>query len=88
MKAFKITMILLVILLLIHWVRGGEDFHIAKVLPFCGGAKPGLYDIGAVALVLLCIWGLSRLGHRSQSDDFYEDEDDQDSYYDDDDDDE
>ena len=71
MTAAKITMILVAIFSLIFWVRSdhGDLGNLVKTLPFCGGHKPSVYDVGAVALIVLLFWGLSRLKGSGQTDD-------------------
>jgi hypothetical protein len=50
---------------LILWARGGDAYHIAQALPFLGGQRPLLYDLGALALVLIAVAGVARmLSHR------------------------
>jgi hypothetical protein len=66
MKAAKLVLILIVTMGLILFVRGGRDFNLVKSLPFCGGHKPGFYDFGAIALVVLMLWGLGRLKQSGQ----------------------
>jgi len=61
MKLLKVILIILLISLFINFIRGGSTFHIAKTLPFCGGFDPSFYDVGALCLILLLIWGLFRL---------------------------
>jgi hypothetical protein len=62
MRAAKIAIILLVILTLMIWVRSGQDLgHLAKIIPFCSGNPPSLYDFGALALVIMCFLALRRL---------------------------
>lgn len=69
MKAAKIILVILVISALIGWVRGGHGpEHIARSLPFCGGHKPGLYDIGGLAVIGLLLWGLARLRNTGKPD--------------------
>ena len=92
MRSAKIAVILVIIISLILWCRRDYDFgHIARVLPFSGGHRPGIYDIGAVAIVLLLLWGFSRLksGARpSEQSEYYDDEEpyEEEDYGDDDDD--
>lgn len=70
MKAAKIIGVILLLGALIGWVRHGQDVgHIARSLPFCGGHKPGFYDLGALAVLGLVLWGLSRLRNAGKSDD-------------------
>lgn len=62
MRAAKLTMILLLILALMIWVRGGQDLgHLAKILPFCSGNPPGLYDFASLVLIAMCFFGLRKL---------------------------
>jgi hypothetical protein len=71
MKAIQIALILMVTFSIIAWARSDFDFgHIAKVLPFCSGNEPSLwYDlIGGTSLVLLCLWGLGRVGRLGDGD--------------------
>ena len=68
-KTAKITFIIILAAALIVFLREGRTFHIAKILPFCGGFKPSMYDAAAIALLLLMLWGLGRLKRRDTSDD-------------------
>lgn len=67
MRAVMIALVLLMIAGLINFVRGG-DFHIAKTLPFCGGHEPGIYDVGAVLIIIIAIWGMRRLVRHTTED--------------------
>ena len=71
MKAAQIALILIVIFSLIFWVRADNDDlgNLVKILPFCGGHKPSFYDVGAMALIALLCWGLSRLKGASRTED-------------------
>ena len=70
MKAAKIVVVILLVGGLICWARHGHEVgHIARSLPFCGGHKPGLYDLGGLALLGLALWGLSRLRNATKSGD-------------------
>jgi len=61
-KAAKIILVLLVIAVLIGVVRSGRDLgHIGRVLPFCSGGEPGLYDFAALAVVAIALWGIARM---------------------------
>jgi len=62
-KAAKVTIVLLLILTLMIWVRSsGQDLgHIAKIIPFCSGNPPGLYDFASLILIAMCFFGLRRL---------------------------
>ena len=62
MRTFKTTLILLSALALAVWLRASVDFgHIARSLPFSSGHRPGTYDVGSIVVILLVLWGLSRL---------------------------
>jgi hypothetical protein len=62
MKAAKIVLVLLVISALIGVVRSGRGLgHIGRVLPFCSGGEPGLYDFGALAVIAIALWGIARM---------------------------
>ena len=61
MKAFKVAMIVLLTAIALNFVRGSEDFPLPHILPLSGGFRPGIYDLGAVGMVLLCLWGLARV---------------------------
>jgi len=63
MRAAKLTILLLLILALMVWVRSsGQDLgHLAKILPFCSGNPPGWYDFGALILIAMCFFGLRKL---------------------------
>ena len=69
MKAATILIIVIVALAVIGWIMQDTDFHIAESLPFCSGEKPNFYDIGALALLTLLVWGLARLAKRRRDDD-------------------
>lgn len=66
MKAFLITLVILLGACLIRFVRQGADFHIAQVLPFCGGFQPSLYDVGSIVLIIILLVRLSGMRHRGE----------------------
>ena len=62
MRYAKLAVALIIISSLILWCRRSVDFgHIARSLPFSGGHRPGIYDVGTIVVILLALWGLSRL---------------------------
>jgi hypothetical protein len=63
MKAAKITILLIITIVLINWLRiGNFDEHLLHCLPLLGGKKPSLlYDTGGIVCLLIGLWGLSRL---------------------------
>jgi hypothetical protein len=65
MKAAQILVVLVGITFLLGWVTRDYDIgHIARALPGCGGQKPMIFEFGAVAMLGLLVWGLSRLSSR------------------------
>ena len=71
MKFAKIALIIVLIFSLVSWVRSdhGDFGSLVKTLPFCGGHKVSFYDVGAIALIVLLFWGLSRLKSSGQKED-------------------
>ena len=61
MKALKIVLIVILAAVIVNMIRGGEDFPLPHTLPLAGGFSPGVYDLGASGLILLCLWGLARV---------------------------
>ena len=68
MRALKITIVLLITMTAIAFIRAaGDSFHIARVLPFCDG-DINLYDWAGLAMAGIFLWGLYRLSHRNEDD--------------------
>ena len=56
MKLAAVTFIVITIVCLILWVaQGGQVPHPAKLLPFIGGYKPSLFDIGALVMIAVAV---------------------------------
>lgn len=70
MRIIKVTLILLIASSVFAFVKSGNSFHIAKVLPFCSGnpIRSG-YELGGLAIISLFIWGLYRLNRNNREDD-------------------
>jgi hypothetical protein len=66
MKVTKVVLAIVIGMLLIKTVSSEYDFKLPMVLPFMGGSKPGIYEIGSIVVILIAIWGIGRLG-RSDS---------------------
>ena len=64
MKAAKITLILLVAAATITFMKTNRAIDLRRALPFCDGEPPHLYHIGALALLLIWLWGMRRLRRR------------------------
>jgi hypothetical protein len=60
-KAAKIALIIAFTAALIVWARGGRDFPMQQAFPFLGGRRPGIYELGGLAILLITCWGLKRL---------------------------
>jgi len=67
MKVTKVVLAIVIGVLLIKTVSSEYDFKLPMVLPFMGGSKPGIYEIGGIVVILIAIWGIGRLG-RSDGD--------------------
>ena len=77
MKAALIIVVIVGITFLLGWVT--KDFsigHIARALPGCGGQKPMIFELGAVAMLGLLVWGMSNLYSRPGKADEADDVDD------------
>ena len=61
MKAAKITILLIVIIVVINWCRGEFDFALPMVLPLLGGKKPSFYDVAGAIVIVIGILGMLRL---------------------------
>ena len=84
-RVLVITLILIATFALLGWMRSDNmyDFDIRQTLPFLRGRGVTLHDWGALALILLGVWGIHRLysptksdGDSSSTGDWYEEEDD------------
>lgn len=62
MKAIKITLVLLATAAVLHFLKAEEDIDIRKSLPFLDGEPPNVYHVAALAVILIFVWGLIRLG--------------------------
>ena len=61
MKAAKITILLITIIVLINWCRGDFKFSLPMVLPLLGGKEPSFYDVAGSIVIILGVLGLLRL---------------------------
>jgi len=68
MKAAKIVLIIIVVGLLIHAIKGEATWPLPRVLPFSNGpASNWFYEVAGVIMICIAIWGICRLG-RARSD--------------------
>jgi hypothetical protein len=69
MKTVAATIVLIVVLAIIVWIRGDSHFGpLPRCLPFCSGDVPSQYDCAAIVVLLLALFGLRRLGRSKQDD--------------------
>ena len=64
MKAVKLCLAFLCGVTAINFIRSGDDFPIARVLPFCGGDPVDIYDGAGLILLGMLLWGIMRLKRR------------------------
>ena len=69
MKAAKIILIIIATAVVVNFIRGGQNFSLPRVLPFCSGNPPSFwYDVvGGCGLLVLLIYGLSRLKQTNET---------------------
>lgn len=80
MHGVKIAAVLVLVLIMMTYIRGGLDFPLPRVLPFAGGHAPSaLYDGAALAAVAITIWGILRVLGRGKPADEDADDDDTDA---------
>ena len=69
MKAIRLCIILLIGAIVINFLREGRLFHIARTLPFAGGAETiNIYDWDGVVVLVILVWGLYRIKHMYDDD--------------------
>lgn len=60
MRLFKIVLVTLLLAAIVNWVRQGRGFTILESLPIVGGHEPGRYDVAAIIMILIALWGIAR----------------------------
>ena len=68
MKAFKIIIIVLLAFIAINIIRDGSSYPLPQVLPFCAGKEVGLFDLGAILLIVMALMGISNLKRKDEDD--------------------
>ena len=68
MRAIKITIILFITVTAIAFVRAGDSFHLAKVLPFCDGEPVNIFHGAGLVMAAIFLWGLYRMRRRDEDD--------------------
>jgi hypothetical protein len=69
MKLTGIVMIVILICAVLAFIRGGQNFPIAHILPFSGGKTPGFYDLASIIVIAIVCSGIYRLLHPKSDDD-------------------
>ena len=69
MKTARIILTIVATIVLLNWVRDGATFPLSQTLPFKNGGAPGLYDIAACLILLVCAWRLFRVWRARLDDD-------------------
>jgi hypothetical protein len=60
MRLFKIVLVTLLLAAIVNWVRQGQRFSILESLPLVGGHDPSRYDVAAVVIIVIALWGIAR----------------------------
>lgn len=68
MKAAKITILLIIIIVLMSWSRGDYDHKLPTVLPLLHGGNRSIYDAAGVLAIGIGIAGLIRLSRNRRKD--------------------
>lgn len=68
MKAAKVTLILLTAAAAVIFVKAGRTVDLRRTLPFCDGEPPNKYHLGALAMLLIWLWGMARLRRKDDDD--------------------
>mgnify|MGYP001590445682 CR=1 FL=1 len=68
MKLFKIVLVTLLVAGVIKWVRQGRGFSILESLPIVGGHELSRYDVAAVIMLAIMLWGMARMARRDVDD--------------------
>lgn len=62
MKAAKLTILLIIMIALMRWMRGDYDHTLPMVLPFMHGQEPSLwYGLGGIVVVIITLLKLRKL---------------------------
>jgi hypothetical protein len=65
MKAAKLTVLLILSIVLINWMRQANySAPIPTVLPFLGGKEHSIFDAAGIVCIAIAIWGLLRLSRK------------------------
>ena len=68
MRLFKIVLVTLLLTAIVNWVRRDRGFSILESLPIVGGHEPSRYDVAAIIMFLIALWGIARTARRDDGD--------------------
>ena len=68
MKAAKITILLIIIIVLMNWSRGDYDHKLPMVLPLMHGGKRSIYDVAGITAIVIGLAGLIRIARNRRKD--------------------
>lgn len=61
MRTALVVLVIVLCAVLINAVRNGEMFPIVQTLPGLGGDRPICYTWGGIGMLIVTLWGISRL---------------------------
>ena len=66
-KTIQIMLIVLIAAVFINFLRDGQSYHIAKVLPFCDGRPVDpMYGFAGIIMILILMWGIHRVNRNNR----------------------
>jgi hypothetical protein len=68
MKVVKLTVIILLTLAALSFVKCGRSFNIVQALPFADGKPVNIYHWAGLAVLLITVWGYCRLNRKDTND--------------------
>ncbi len=69
MKLIKVILIILIAAVALNFIKTGQQFHIAKLLPFADrDFNVDIYDYAGLAAIAIFVWGLLRLNRKDDED--------------------
>ena len=60
-KAIQLLVAVIALLVILAFIRAHSAFDVRSILPFLGGQEVSIHDWAGVPLLLLFVWGISRL---------------------------
>lgn len=68
MKVIKLTIIILLGIAAISFIKSDSSFNIVKALPFVDGEPANIYHWAALVILLITCWGYYRLTRKDDKD--------------------